>query len=185
MAGPEPELAEIHEAITELLRDEQIATLATVDASGWPSASTMHIAGDGLSVYIHTFSYNRKYAEMLADPRVSYAVSYLPPGGFEDRFALRSLQVKGRASLLTTAEEIQRAVAVSREQFPWLAQTAMYDNVKLPDQGQQMFFRIDPVSGVWADHRVRLLWRVFLDFDASGTSITGKSPYDDVVGRRN
>ena len=57
----------------------------------------MHIAGDGLSVYIHTFSYNRKYAEMLADPRVSYAVSYLPPGGFEDRFALRSLQVKGRA----------------------------------------------------------------------------------------
>ena len=184
MAGPEPDLAQIQDAITELLRDEEIATLATVDADGHPSASAMHIAGDGLRVYIHTFSYNRKYAEMLADPRVSYAVSYLPPGGFDDRFVTRSLQVKGRASLLTTVDEIQRAVAVSREQFPWLAQTAMYDHVKLPDQGQQVFFRIDPVTAVWADHRVRLLWRVFLEFDASGTQIIGKRPYDAVVGRR-
>jgi nitroimidazol reductase NimA-like FMN-containing flavoprotein (pyridoxamine 5'-phosphate oxidase superfamily) len=146
MTKQEPDLAQIQEAITGLLRDEEVATLATLDADGCPSASAMHIAGDGLSVYIHTFSYNRKYAEMLADPRVSYAVSYLPPGGFGDRFATRSLQVKGRASLLTTAGEIQRAVAVSGEQFPW---------------------------------------RVFLEFDASGARITGKRPYDVVVGRRN
>ena len=184
MSGPEPGLADIQEAITDLLREEEVATLATVDADGHPSASTMHIAGDGLSVYIHTFTYNRKYAEMLADPRVSYAVSYQPPGGFDDRFASRSLQVKGRATLLTTAPEIQRAVAVSREQFPWLAQTAMYDHVKLPDQGQQVFFRIDPVSALWADHRVRLLWRVILDFDTLGGQITAKRPYDAVTGRR-
>lgn len=149
MTGPEPGLTEIQDAITGLLREEEIGTLATVDADGCPSASAMHIAGDGLAVYVHTFTYNRKYAEMLADPRVSYAVSYLPPGGFDDRFATRSLQVKGRATLLTTDAEIQRAVTVSREQFPWLAQTAMYDHVKLPDQGQQVFFRIDPVSAVW------------------------------------
>jgi general stress protein 26 len=184
MSGPEPDLGQIQDAISELLREEEIATLATVDADGHPSASTMHIAGDGLSVYMHTFTYNRKYAEMLADPRVSYAVSYLPPGGFDDRFASRSLQVKGRATLLTTTEEIERAVTVSREQFPWLAQTSMYDNVKLPDQGQQVFFRIDPVNAVWADHRVRLLWRVFLEFDAAGGQIAAKRPYDAVVGRR-
>jgi general stress protein 26 len=184
MTGPEPDLAQIQNEITRLLREEEVGMLATVDADGWPSASAMHIAGDGLRVYVHTFSYNRKYAEMLADPRISYTVSYLPPGGFGDRFALRSLQVKGRASLVTTAEEIQRAVTVSREQFPWLAQTAMYDHIKLPDQGQQVFFRLDPATAVWADHRVRLLWRVLLDFDASGTRVTGKRPYDAVVGRR-
>jgi hypothetical protein len=143
MAGPEPDLAQIQDAISGLLREEEVATLATVDPDGWP-----------------------------------------PPGGYDDRFATRSLQVKGRASLLTTTEEIQRAVAVSQEQFPWLAQTAMYDNVKLPDQGQQVFFRIDPVTAVWADHRVRLLWRVFLEFDAAGAKITAKHPYDAVVGRR-
>jgi general stress protein 26 len=185
MAGAEPDLAQIQEAISDLLREEEVATLATVDGDGWPSASDMHIAGDGLSVYMHTFSYNRKYSEMLADPRVSYAVSFVPPGGYDDRFVTRSLQVKGRASLLTSAAEIQRAVAVSQEQFPWLAQTAMYDNVKLPDQGQQVFFRIDPVTAVWADHRVRLLWRVFLEFDVAGAKITAKHPYDAVVGRRS
>jgi nitroimidazol reductase NimA-like FMN-containing flavoprotein (pyridoxamine 5'-phosphate oxidase superfamily) len=184
MAAPQPGLAEIQDAIVALLREEEVGTLATVDADGSPSASDMHIAGDGVRVYVHTFTYNRKYAEMLADPRVSYAISYTPPAGFDDRFETRSLQVKGRATLVTTPEEIQRAVTVSREQFPWLARTAMYDNVKMPDQGQQVFFRIDPVSAVWADHRVRLLWRVFLEFDASGSQVTGERPYDAVVGRR-
>jgi general stress protein 26 len=184
MAAAEPSLEEIQEAIAELLREEEVGALATVDADGSPSASHMHVAGDGLRVYMHTFTYNRKYGEILANPSVSYAVNYTPPGGFEDRFATRSLQVKGRATVLTTAEEIQRAVRVSREQFPWLAQTAMYDNVKLPDQGQQVFFRVDPVSALWADHRVRLLWRVLLDFDESGTWVTGMRPYDAVVGRR-
>jgi hypothetical protein len=60
----------------------------------------------------------------------------------------------------------------------------MYDNVKLPDQGQQVFFRIDPVSALWADHRVRLLWRVLVDFDPVGAQVTGTRPYDAVVGRR-
>jgi general stress protein 26 len=184
MPAPEPGLEEIRDEIVQLLREEEVGVLATVDADGHPSTSHMHVASDGLRVYMHTFTYNRKYGEILADPNVSYAVNYTPPGGFEDRFAARSLQVKGRAALVTTPEEIGRAVEVSREQFPWLAQTAMYDNVKLPDQGQQVFFRVDPVSALWADHRVRLLWRVLLEFDASGTQITGKRPYDAVVGRR-
>ena len=38
---------------------------------------------------------------------------------------------------------------------------------------------------MWTDHRVRLPWRVFLEFDASGARITGNRPYDVVVGRRN
>jgi hypothetical protein len=34
MNGPEPGLTEIQDAITELLRDEEVATLATLDADG-------------------------------------------------------------------------------------------------------------------------------------------------------
>jgi hypothetical protein len=41
----------------------------------------------------------------------------------------------------------------------------------------------DPVSALWADNRVRLLWRVILDFDAQGGQVTAKRPYDAVVGR--
>jgi hypothetical protein len=34
MRSPEPGLAQIQDAISELLREEEIATLATVDADG-------------------------------------------------------------------------------------------------------------------------------------------------------
>ncbi len=98
-------------AVAGLLHDEEIGTLATIDGDGSPAASTMHIASDGFSVYMHTFTYNRKYAEMLENPRVSYAVTHL--GSYEERFQVYSLQVKGWAT-------------------SWLADIAMYDNVKNP-----------------------------------------------------
>jgi len=178
----EPSLHDVSQAVAQLLREEEIATLATIDADGSPSASTMHIASDGYSVYMHTFSYNRKHTEMRKEPRVSYAVAHTT--SFEERFQTYSLQVKGRATLLTDPADIARAVQVSMEQFPWLADTSMYDNVKTPeDQSQQVFFRIDPVSALWADNRVRLMWRVILDFAPDG-SLTAMRPYDVVVGRR-
>jgi nitroimidazol reductase NimA-like FMN-containing flavoprotein (pyridoxamine 5'-phosphate oxidase superfamily) len=179
----EPSLPEVSEAVAQLLREEEIATLATIDDDGCPSAATMHSAADGFSVYMHTFTYNRKYSEMLKDPRVSYAVAHL--GSYEERFLVYSLQVKGRATLLTDPGEIARAVQVSMEQFPWLADTSMYDNVQTPeDHSQQVFFRIDPVSALWTDNRVRLLWRMILDFASDASSITAMRPYDLVVGRR-
>lgn len=179
----EPSLDEVAAAVADLLRDEEIATLATIDDGGYPSASTMHIASDGFSVYLHTFTYNRKYTEMRKEPRVSYAVAHL--GSYEERFQVYSLQVKGRATLLTDPAEIGRAVEVSMAQFPWLADTSMYDNVTIPDDyTQQVFFRIDPVSALWTDNRVRLLWRTVLDFASDGRSVTAMRPYDVVVGRR-
>lgn len=178
----EPSLEAVSEAVAALLREQEIGTLATVDEWGCPSASTMHIAADDATVYVHTFTYNRKYAEMLREPRVSYAVTHTT--SFEKRFETYSLQMKGVATLLTTPAEIETAVRVSREQFPWLADVSMYDNVKTPDQGQQAFFRIDPVSALWSDNRVRLMWRTMLEFDAAGKA-TEMTPYNAVVGRRS
>jgi nitroimidazol reductase NimA-like FMN-containing flavoprotein (pyridoxamine 5'-phosphate oxidase superfamily) len=179
----EPSIEAVSQAVADLLREEEIATLATIDDDGSPSASTMHIASDGLSVYMHTFTYNRKYAEMLKEPRVSYAVAHL--ASYEERFGVYSLQVKGRATLLTDPAEIGRAVQVSAEQFPWLADSSMYDNVKTPeDYSQQVFFRIDPISALWADNRVRLLWRMILDFAPDGSGVIAMRPYDQVIGRR-
>jgi nitroimidazol reductase NimA-like FMN-containing flavoprotein (pyridoxamine 5'-phosphate oxidase superfamily) len=180
----EPSLDEVSQAVADLLREEEIATLATIDDEGSPAASTMHIASDGFSVYMHTFTYNRKYTEMRKEPRVSYAVAHL--SSYEERFQTYSLQVKGRATLLTDPADIGRAVEVSMAQFPWLADTSMYDNVKTPeDFSQQVFFRIDPVSALWADNRVRLLWRMILDFAPDGDSVAAMRPYDVVIGRRS
>ncbi|WP_329410383.1 pyridoxamine 5'-phosphate oxidase family protein [Nocardia vinacea] len=180
----EPTLEEIQDSICELLRAEEIATLATIDADGCPSASTMHLAVDGLIAYIHTFQYNRKHTQMLNNPNVSYVVNDLPTDGYAGRRETRSLQMQGSATLVTEPDEIQHAVQLSFAQFPWLADTSMYNNIKVPDQGQQVFYRITPTRALWSDHTVRMLWQVLLDFSEDGREITGVQDYQAVIGRK-
>jgi general stress protein 26 len=184
MATREPSPADIEYAITELLRDEEIVSLATLASDGSPSASVMHIAADGLRVYLHTFVRTRKYGEMLADPKVSYVASHLPARGYDERELTRSLQVKGRATLVTDRAEIEHAIGLSLAQFPWAAETNLFNGVKGPEESQQVFFRIDPDLAVWADNRVRMMWRVIVDFDADGSHITAVRPYRDVFAAR-
>jgi general stress protein 26 len=172
-----PDLASIEADLVELLRTEQVATLATLAANGYPSASAMHIAADGLVVYLSTLTRHRKYAEMLADARVSYVVYDLPDGGFAARREVRSLQVQGVATLVTEPAELERAVTVSREQFPWLAETTMYRQAPQPDAGPMAFFRVRPVEAVWSDHRVRQQWRTCLTFTADGRAVADMREY--------
>lgn len=185
MPRTEPSLEQIEESIVELLCTEEIATLAVLDGHGSPSASTMHIAADGLRVYMHTFARTRKRSEMVHDGRVSYVVNHLPPGGYDDRFETRSLQVKGQAALVVEPDEITRAARLSREQFPWAADSGMFDHVKGPEEGQQAFFRIDPVQAVWADHRVGLMWRTLLDFSADGRRLSAMRSYAELFGHQD
>jgi general stress protein 26 len=184
MAAREPSFAEIEHAIDELLRDEEIATLATLASDGSPSASVMHIAADGLKVYMHTFVRTRKHGEMLANPKVSYAASYLPAGGYDERHLTRSLQVKGRATRVTDRDEIEHAIQLSLAQFPWAAGTNLFNNMKGPDEGQQVFFRVDPDEAVWADNRVRMMWRVLVDFDVDSSHVTAVRPYHEAFAAR-
>lgn len=174
----EPDLAQVQESIVELLRDQEVAALATLSGNGYPSASDMHIASDGTVVYLHTFANTRKFTEMQKDSRVSYVVSHVPSGGFAERALLRSLQVKGRATMVTDADEVRRAVELSMQQFAWMRETHIYDNVTTPAEDlRRAFFRVDPVEAVWSDHRVRQLWRVNLFFSQDGHRLESMTPY--------
>jgi general stress protein 26 len=184
MAAREPSAADVEHAITELLRDEEIASLATLASDGWPSASVMHIAADGLTVYMHTFVRTRKHGEMLADPKVSYVASHLPAGGYDERELTRSLQVKGRATLVVDRAEIEHAIQLSLAQFPWAAETNLFNGVKGPEESQQVFFRIDPETAVWADNRVRMMWRVMVDFAEDSSHVAAVRPYREAFAAR-
>src|SRR4051812_21996968 len=78
VAFTEPSIEEVEQSIIELLRDEEMVTLGTLSEDGYPHTATMHIACDGLVGYFHTFKYTRKYADILRDPKVSYAIAHLP-----------------------------------------------------------------------------------------------------------
>ncbi|NTW38403.1 MAG: pyridoxamine 5'-phosphate oxidase family protein [Cellulomonadaceae bacterium] len=179
MSVNEPSAAEIEADLAELLRIEEVGSLAVVLEDGSPHASVMHFAGDGLCVYCHTFTYTRKFAAMQQDPRVSYALAYQPPGGFYERMKLRALQVSGVATFLHDQSEIEHAIDKCGEQFEWLKDSAMFDNFRREGiELRQVFFRVDPVTAMWNDNRVRMMWRKNLRFTSDHKHIEDITPYD-------
>lgn len=178
MAITDPGVEDVEQAIAELLREEEIGSLAVIGSTGAPSVSMMHFASDGLAVYVHTFTYTRKHEAIRRDPRVSDTIAALPSDGFYGRGQLRAIQVEGIATILTDPGEIQRAVALSREQFEWARDTSIFDTFGKGTAHHQTFFRIDPVEALWNDNRVRLLWRRIVTFTPDGTHVAALSPYE-------
>lgn len=178
MAITEPDIEQVEHDIAELLREEEIGSLAVLGPTGAPSVSMMHFASDGLVVYVHTFTYTRKHEAIQRDPRVSYTIAALPPDGFYGRGHLRAIQVDGVATLLTDPAEIQRAVEVSRGQSEWARDTSLFDTFAKGTAHHQSFFRIDPVEALWNDNRVRLLWRKIVTFTPDGRRVAALSPYE-------
>jgi nitroimidazol reductase NimA-like FMN-containing flavoprotein (pyridoxamine 5'-phosphate oxidase superfamily) len=178
MSLPQPEPAEVEAAIADLLREQELGVLATLRADGFPSASTMYIAADVLTVYCHTFGYTRKYQDIRHDPRVSYTLSHLPANGYDGRQELRMVQVSGRAAFLTEPAETEHALRVCGQQFQWLddrKRRAAFE--RDAREGRLTFFRIDPEQALWNDNRVRPAWRVLVSFTRDGRHVTELTPY--------
>jgi len=179
VAVAEPGIEEVEYDIVELLRAEEIGSLAVLGPDGAPAVSIMHFASDGLRVYLHTFTYSRKHEAIARDPRVSYTIAAIPPDGFYGRGQLRAVQVEGNASFVTDPAEIQRAVEISREQFEWMKDMSLLDTFAKGTAHHQTFFRIDPVEALWNDNRVRLLWRKIVTFTPDGKHVAALSPYEN------
>lgn len=81
------------------------------------------------------------------------------------------------SALEPSLDEVEKAVSVMRARSAEPAQDSLLNNIKPPaDGGQQVLLRVDPLAALWADHRVRLLWRGVLDFSDDGTWLTGMGP---------
>jgi len=178
MVANQPTAEEIEAEIAELLRIEEVGALAVTLENGAPHVATMHFAGDGLAVYCHTFTYTRKFEAMRRDPRVSYTLAYQPPGGFYDRMKLRAIQVDGMATFLDDAADIEKAIQTCGEQFEWLKDSTMFDNFRREGiELRQLFFRIDPVTAMWNDNRVRMMWRQNVTFSEDHKHVAEVTPY--------
>jgi general stress protein 26 len=178
MNSAEPGSADVEVAIAALLREQEVGALATVGPTGGPSVAAMHVAADGLPVYLHTFTHTRTYAAIRRDPRVGYSVWYEPPGGMAAGRELRAIQVTALATIVEDPVEIDHAVALSREQFAWLRDSRMFDNVQRAiAAGRQVFVRVDPIEALWTDNRVRMLWRRLVTFTPDGRHVADLAEY--------
>lgn len=82
--------AALMERITEILRGHRLMTVATLREDGWPQATIVNYAADGLRLYFVVSVRSQKLVNLRRDPRASIAIG----GGMAGRPLGLSLAVK-------------------------------------------------------------------------------------------
>ncbi|WP_264478382.1 pyridoxamine 5'-phosphate oxidase family protein [Microvirga rosea] len=95
-------------------------TLATLREDGYPQATTVSFANNGLLLYFGCAVQSQKAQNIAYDDRISAAIN-LPYESWED---IRGLSLAGRATLLTDLSEIQRAGRMMVLKYPQLTRYA-------------------------------------------------------------
>lgn len=95
-------------------------TLATLRPDGYPQATTISYAHDGLTLYAAIGKESQKARNIGANDKVSLTIN-LP---YHDWREIKGLSMAARAHLLTDGDELRRAEACLRQRFPQISQWA-------------------------------------------------------------
>jgi nitroimidazol reductase NimA-like FMN-containing flavoprotein (pyridoxamine 5'-phosphate oxidase superfamily) len=105
--------------VVSILDEAADLTIATLRADGWPQATTVSFANDGLAVYFGTNAESQKAQNIARDNRVSVTVN-CPYDG--DWSAIRGVSIGGRAQRVTASDEAARVGALMAKKFPQISQ---------------------------------------------------------------
>ena len=109
----------IRRFILDVMADHNVMTLATVRPDGWPQATTVAYANDGLTLYFACGPDSQKVANIRQCDKVSATIDRDNP----DWNAIRGLSLGGTAEVLADEKQIDRAGKVLRAKFPQWAET--------------------------------------------------------------
>lgn len=116
--------------ILSILQAGQDLTLATACEDGWPYASTVSYASNGLKIYFGCAPGSLKARNIKREPRVSLTID-LPHGDWGE---IRGLCLAARGRLLSDMGEIGKAAALFEAKFP-----AMHNYLAGPLQDIRLF----------------------------------------------
>jgi nitroimidazol reductase NimA-like FMN-containing flavoprotein (pyridoxamine 5'-phosphate oxidase superfamily) len=123
--------------ILELLAQHRIMTVATLRPDGWPQATTVGYANDGLTLYFLCGPESQKAANLAYDSRVSLTIDHDTPQVME----IAGLSMAARARPVTDAGEAQRALALLMQRYP--EQKAL--PLPMPKPEEVRIFRLTPI----------------------------------------
>ncbi|WGM40425.1 pyridoxamine 5'-phosphate oxidase family protein [Caulobacter sp. NIBR1757] len=126
---------EQRQSVVDILAAGLDISLATLRPDGWPQATVVSYASDGLTVYFGTGAGSQKARNLAADPRVSATVT-LPYGEWS---TIRGLSMAARATPVTAPEEVTHIGQLMMAKFP-----GMTDYVLPETAGPMALFRLDP-----------------------------------------
>jgi nitroimidazol reductase NimA-like FMN-containing flavoprotein (pyridoxamine 5'-phosphate oxidase superfamily) len=128
--------AEIKDKIQTLLDQHRIMTVATLRPDGWPQATTVGYANDGLSLYFLCGLDSQKAANLARDDRLSLTIDNDPPQVME----ITGLSMAGRALPVTDRAEAEKVLRLLPTKYP--PQTSMPFAMPTPEQVR--IFRVMP-----------------------------------------
>jgi len=109
--------------VLDLLKRHNIMTIATVRRDGYPQATTVTYANDGLDIYFGCDRTAQKIRNIKRDARVSLTIDR----DYRDWTQIKGLSMAAEARVLTERSEIDHAIHVLGKKFAQWAQLSPLD----------------------------------------------------------
>jgi nitroimidazol reductase NimA-like FMN-containing flavoprotein (pyridoxamine 5'-phosphate oxidase superfamily) len=105
---------EFKRQIIDLLDQHRIMTIATNRADGWPQATVVGYANDGLIIYCLIARNSQKFANITRDPRVSLAIA----NDYPQPLMIKGLSIAARAVEAADAGERDHVAEILLKRYP-------------------------------------------------------------------
>ena len=105
---------EFKRQIVDLLNEHRIMTIATNRTDGWPQATVVAYANDGLVVYCLVARNSQKYANIMRDPRVSLAIAK----DYPQPLLIKGLSIAATVKEVTDKGEIDHVAEIFLQRYP-------------------------------------------------------------------
>ena len=125
---------EFKRQIVDLLNEHRIMTIATNREDGWPQATVVAYANDGVIIYCLISRDSQKWANIVRDPRVSLAIALDYPQPLQ----IKGLSIAARAVEVTDKGEIEHVAEILLHRYP------EYKVMPRPDPKAVPLLRITP-----------------------------------------
>lgn len=125
---------DLRELTVRLLDQHRIMTIATNRPDGWPQATVVGYANEGLTLYCFISRFSQKYANIVRDHRVSIAIA----SDVATPDEIRGLSMAAKADQLEQRSEFERACEVFMKRYP------EYAGLPRPDASAVAMLRITP-----------------------------------------
>jgi nitroimidazol reductase NimA-like FMN-containing flavoprotein (pyridoxamine 5'-phosphate oxidase superfamily) len=127
---------EIRKKILTLLDQHRIMTIATLRPDGWPQATTVGYANEGLTLYFLCGLDSQKAANLARDDRLSLTIDRDTPQVME----ITGLSIAARAQVVADPAEAEKALRLLMQKYPPQASLPL----QMPTPDDVRIFRVTP-----------------------------------------
>ena len=127
----------IRQQILALLDQHRIMTIATLRPDGWPQATTVGYASEGLTLYFLCDLDSQKAQNLARDDRVSLTIDHDTPQVMQ----IAGLSMAGHAQAVEDPKEAEKVLRMLMQKYPKQEPAAL---PALPKPSDVRMFRVTP-----------------------------------------